>query len=155
MKYRSPGMSQIIIATFAFLWLTSPAFAQYGPPSAAEIAAMKAAAAKPTPHMPDGHPDLTGIWFSPTTARITGPGVLKKEGNSIVINQTNPGTQVAKPLDPANPGTPPYKAGLLSKVFELNQKQSQVDPGWGCKPPGIPRLGSPHQIVQTPGQVVF
>jgi len=150
---RSVGI--VLLTACVSLCLSNMAFAQYGPPSPAQIAAMKAAAAKPTPHAPDGHPDITGIWFSQTTGRIQGPGALKTDGKSIVINQSNPGTVTPKPLQADDPKRPPYKAELLSKVFDLNVRQTETDPGWGCKNPGIPRLGPPHQVVQTPKQVVF
>ena len=137
------------------LWLAIPAPAQYGPPSAAQVAAMKAAAAKPTPKTADGHPDLNGIWFSHATGRIGGPGAVQKEGGSIVIVQNNPGTQTPKRLSLDDPRTPPYKPEMLDKIYALDVNQVNTDPAWGCKNPGIPRLGSPHQIIQTPGQVVF
>lgn len=157
MDHRRFSRATLLIAAAASMLLLVPlvASAQYGPPSAAELAALKAAAAKPTPHTSDGHPDLNGIWFSPLTGRITGPGATKVDGNSLVINQNNPGTQTPKPLQAEDPNRPPYKTELLAKIFDLDVHQVERDPAWGCKNPGIPRLGSPHQIIQTPGQVVF
>ena len=38
---------------------------------------------------------------------------------------------------------------------ELSDKQGVLDPAFYCKPQGVPRMGPPSQIVQTPGQVVF
>ena len=55
----------------------------------------------------------------------------------------------------AAPNKPPYKPELLGKVKELSDKQSKLDPAFYCRPEGVPRMGPPNQIVQTPGQVVF
>jgi len=40
-------------------------------------------------------------------------------------------------------------------VKEFSDKQGVLDPAFYCKPQGVPRMGAPTQIVQTPGQVVF
>ena len=149
------GFCHSVVLAAMPIWFCVSALAQFGPPSPAEVAAMKAAAAKPTPKTADGHPDLNGIWFSPTTGRITGPGVLTKDGASIIINQSGPGTQIPKQLKADDPNTPPYKPGLLAKIYDLDVHQVEKDPAWGCKNPGIPRLGAPHQVIQTPGQLVF
>jgi len=55
----------------------------------------------------------------------------------------------------AAPNKPEYKPELLAKVKELSDKQGVLDPAFYCKPRGVPRIGTPAQIVQTPGQVVF
>jgi hypothetical protein len=50
---------------------------------------------------------------------------------------------------------PPYKPELAAKLKEASDLQSKLDPAFYCKPEGVPRMGAPSQIVQTPGQVVF
>ena len=50
---------------------------------------------------------------------------------------------------------PEYKPELLEKVKYLSDRQDILDPAFYCKPQGVPRMGPPSQIVQTPGQVVF
>ena len=55
----------------------------------------------------------------------------------------------------ANVNKPEYKPEWLAKVKELSAKQGVLDPAFYCKPQGVPRMGPPSQIVQTPGQVVF
>ena len=37
----------------------------------------------------------------------------------------------------------------------LDRLESKLDPATHCQPPGVPRMGAPHQIVQGPGIVVF
>ena len=112
-------------------------------------AAASAAAAKPTPRTPDGHPDLSGMWYR----RVAGP-VTKRVGKSIV--------RVTGAPDPEggartgyNPGTPKYKPQFLARVKGLKDDQINVDPSFHCGPPGVPRIGPPQRIVQTPREIAI
>lgn len=114
------------------------------------------------PRAADGHPDLTGIWIGGNRA----PTALKPDG-SIQVYLRVPGLDpdsptVFKGLDSltvearaAAPNKPPYKPELQSKVKELSDLQSRLDPAFFCRPPGVPRMGPPNQIIHTPGLVVF
>ena len=51
-------------------------------------------------------------------------------------------------------GTPTYKPEFLARVQELDENQVFQDPAFTCWPPGIPRIGPPQRIVQTPREVV-
>jgi hypothetical protein len=44
---------------------------------------------------------------------------------------------------------------LLAKVKYLDENTNEFDGVLHCQPAGVPRIGPPQQIVQTPGQVVF
>jgi hypothetical protein len=82
--------------------------------------------------------------------------VVQRVGNSIILNPKAP----RDPNAPAsaiayNPGTPKYKPELLAKVKELNENQVTADPSLGCGPPGVPRIGPPQRIVQTPREIVI
>jgi hypothetical protein len=55
----------------------------------------------------------------------------------------------------AAPNKPEYKPELQAKVKELSDLQSKLDPAFYCRPPGVPRVGPPNQIVQSPGLVVL
>jgi hypothetical protein len=105
-------------------------------------AATTAAAAKPTPRMADGHPDLTGMWYR----RLAGP-VTQRVGKSLVIVRNAPRVEGAG--NNYNPGTPKYKPQFLAKVKELKDDQINVDPAFSCGPPGVPRIGPPQRIVQN------
>ena len=48
-----------------------------------------------------------------------------------------------------------YKPQFLAKVKELQDDQINVDPAFQCGPPGVPRLGPPQRIVQTPREIVM
>src|SRR5205807_10019446 len=91
--------------------------------SAAE-AAIKAAAAKPTPRSADGHPDLNGSWGAPALPI----GAHKdSEGNFYIDAPADKGGTAPK-LDATlseqlqhvvDPNPPPYKPELLAKVKQL------------------------------------
>ena len=119
--------------------------------------ALKEAETKPTPRAADGHPDLTGYWQAPE-ATVSDHQI---DGVTYVFAiPTKPGAPPAAggpaatggPREP-NPG--PYKAELEAKVRELTAHQVDEDPAFHCKPLGVPRAGTPTQIVQTPKLMVF
>src|SRR5580692_12183816 len=128
----------------------------YGPPAtsyAIEASRYPDAASKPTPHMADGHPDLTGVWHHYFN------GLVAKVGdNSFALNfgQTIPKGTAAAPAPQAKPHpNPEYKAQFVAKVKGLDANQVKEDHTLHCMPPGVPRIGPPQQVVQTPKQVVF
>jgi hypothetical protein len=124
-------------------------------------ALVAAQSAPATPRTADGKVDLSGVWG------VTAPPPAVKPGESVrwllPLKGVNPeGGDVFKGLDrwqvegrAAAPNKPEYKAELLAKVKDLSDKQGVLDPAFYCKPQGVPRMGPPSQIVQTPGQVVF
>ncbi len=105
--------------------------------------------------------DLNGIWGATPLAPAAKPGQSVRW--LLPLKGVDPeGTDVFKGLDriqvnnrAAAPNKPQYKPELVAKVKELSDKQGVLDPAFYCKPQGVPRMGPPSQIVQTPGQVVF
>src|SRR5262245_34103826 len=120
-----------------------------------------AAAGKPTPRAADRHPDLTGVCGGAAeTVKALTPG----ESTRILFPvRTGPDDKrifdemdrAAKERQAAEPNKPPYKAELMEKVQLLSDKRQFNDPSFYCKPLGLPRMGPPSQIVQTPGLVVL
>jgi hypothetical protein len=132
------------------------------------------AAAKPTPHLANGHPDLNGIW-NPWVGHVIrndaqsrdGLGETEKNGSVIVLYDQNralvarskgtgaiastPGQPPRRP--PAS--VPPYKPELVAKVKDLEDHQNRTDPSFKCLAPGVPRIGPPHEIIQSDKKVVF
>jgi hypothetical protein len=119
----------------------------------------RSAAKSAIPRMPDGKPDLNGVWQGGSTQR----------GN---WQETNTGTGVGgSGRDPSAPALPssndrpagregaPYQPWAAQKVLEAFNRRGIDDPTARCLPAGIPRtimLGLfPQQIVQTPTQVVM
>ena len=120
----------------------------------------------PTPRMADGRPDLNGIWG--TGGGGQGQSNAVQKGNTLIVlfplEGADPfeGKDLFAALDQrgvarkaAAPNKPPYKPELAAKLKEASDLQSRLDPAFYCKPEGVPRMGAPSQIVQTPGQVVL
>jgi hypothetical protein len=126
--------------------MSAPAQTNY----AAEAAKNPGAASKPTPRMTDGHPDLNGVWH-----HFFGIGTIEKVGDSFVIGGAFSTKSGALYNGPLNDPRPEYKPEFAAKLKSLNDNQVREDPALHCQPPGVPRLGPPHQIVQTPTQAIF
>jgi hypothetical protein len=103
------------------------------------------AVSKPTPHMANGHPDLNGVWHHYYNGAREGV----KDGNSVKVVAKSP----RRPVPP--PTKPQYKPELVARMEDLKIHQAKVDPTFACRPPGVPRLGPPNQIAQTPAELVF
>jgi hypothetical protein len=119
----------------------------------AQRATGASAAAAATPRMPDGHPDLNGYWYrrrSPTPAP-------QRIGKSVILDPTarNPNAPASGNDPSLLPGEPKYKPEFLAKVKALDENQVYDDPAFTCGPPGLPRIGPPQRIVQTPREVVL
>lgn len=152
------GVSLTTGALFAAASLVSmPVFAQFDgpPPSPAASAAAKAA---PTPRTPDGHPDLTGFWGTPV---VPGSGETKVSADGKTIElETRKGYNAQRNAPngrgQAAANIPEYKPELLAKVKALHDDASDQDPsGYTCMPAGVPRMGPPTEIFQSPDAVAF
>jgi hypothetical protein len=126
--------------------VSAPAQTNY----AAEAAKNPGAASKPTPRMTDGHPDLNGVWH-----HFFGIGTIQKVGESFVVGGAFSPQSAKLYNTPLGDAKPEYKPEFAAKVKSLNDNQVKEDPSLHCMPPGVPRLGPPHQIVHTPKQAVF
>ena len=150
-----------VVTVLALALFASTAVAQRGRGGGAGDNANAAAAAKPTPRAADGHPDLTGVWGGAAdTVKALEPG----ESTRILFPvRTGPDDKrifdemdrAAKERQAAEPNKPPYKPELMEKVQLLSDKRQFNDPSFYCKPLGVPRMGPPGQVVQTPGLVVL
>lgn len=157
-------LSFSLAATAACLLLQSaplPTSAQAAA-TADEAGAFKAAMEKPTPRTPDGHPNLTGYWEVPPTddrgRYVDATGVIYLHKLSV------PGSGDATTIKPVPaiprpaPNLPSYKPDFVAKVKELAahaEDRDSKDPSFYCKPLGVPRIGHPRQIVQTPDLIIF
>jgi hypothetical protein len=109
-----------------------------------------------TPRAADGHPDLTGVWNGLTAS---GPHVKSddpleanlpsRDGNLVNFERDS------ALLRRADPNKPIYKPEFWAKVQKLDQEGNSEDPSYGCMPGGVPRIGPPAKIVQTPREMVF
>jgi hypothetical protein len=128
---------------------------QYGPPAtsyAVEAARYPDAATKPTPKL-DGHPDLNGVWhhfFGGLVGQVGNNSYALDFGRSVPKGGASTAALTQKP-DP----DPQYKPEFMAKVKFLNENQVKEDRTLHCMSPGVPRIGVPQQIVQTPKSMVF
>ena len=148
-----------MIAVAAAVWcliLTAAAQQQGGGDRAAK---MREEAGKPTPRSADGHPDLSGNWSDPPNAPLE--VVRSADGKTLtVLDRDAPEIDArAQPNFKAraadNSRRPPYKPQFVAKQRELMYTASRIDPGIHCYPKGVPRLGAPTEIAQTPTTVYF
>ena len=102
------------------------------------------------------HPDLSGVW---SYAIDLPPVAIKKAVNGkVAIQNVNHGATVATTaVRGALPSTPEpsYKPELRAKVKDLFDHESKTDQVFYCGKPGIPRIGPPRKIVQTPSEIIF
>ena len=50
---------------------------------------------------------------------------------------------------------PMYKPEFWEKVQQLDREGTPEDPAFHCKPAGVPRMGPPNKIVQTPTEFIL
>ncbi len=82
----------------------------------------------PTPRLPDGHPDLSGVW--------RGGGPIEDLAQGLAPGESIPLLPAAKAL--------------------MDKRQAKDDPEANCLPTGIPRIAPyPWRIVQTPTHIFF
>lgn len=108
--------------------------------------------------MANGKPDLSGTWtfrLAPTPVKdprgvCAGPACGRDAG-------IDPGAPAPAGAASAGPRVqfPNYKPELKEKIAMYNKEQVKYDPALRCGNPGIPRVGTPDKIIQTPDQVVF
>jgi hypothetical protein len=158
---RRIGTTTIIAATAAAaLWLMS---------ADATMQQQRAGTGQnaPTPHTADGKVDLSGVWIA--GAGGGGGGDLKpdEQGNLTVLSRGRPchPGQECKPAinferdsgvrQRMSPNLPVYKAEHWEKVQDLDVNGNYKDPEIKCYPAGLPRVGAPNKIVQTPNEIIF
>jgi hypothetical protein len=104
----------------------------------------------------DGHPDLNGMWNGTT---MNGPHIKSDDPlvtnlparDGTLVNFERDGTLIRR----ANPNKPLYKPEFWEKVQKLDQTENESDPSFGCMPAGVPRIGPPAKVVQTPKEIIL
>jgi hypothetical protein len=115
-------------------------------PLAAILWALPAIAAE-AQRAADGRPDLSGTWDN-------GSGIdfvqAVQIGDSICLRGCDSGPRPTQSGD-----RPTYKPEYVAKVADLNERQIDEDGVLRCFNPGLPRIGPPDKIVQTPSEIIF
>ena len=129
--------------------------------------ALQAAAAKPTPRTAEGKPLLTGNWTAPGAGGNAGPAApanpkVSGDGKTLTLQlNTSPAAmeyasktnlvrrwEADKDLRPVY--KPEYEAKARRNFFERGDLD---DPSYQCGNPGVPRIGTPSEIVHGPNAV--
>jgi hypothetical protein len=105
----------------------------------------------------DGHPDLSGLWAY--AVDLPSGGIKRQIDGKVVIKQADLSNRRAPKgeVKGALPFTaaPVYKPEFQAKVKDLIDHESRTDPVFYCGRPGVPRIGPPRKIVQTPNEIIF
>jgi hypothetical protein len=135
---RIPGNRSIVAALVLFV-VSAPTHAQWWenvPPADIPRTADGAPdLAAPAPRLPDGRPNLSGIW--------------EPERNKYLRN-------IAADLDADDVPFQPWAKALAEA--RADGSHSREDPDANCLPQGVPRIGAapaPWKIVQTPELIVI
>ena len=134
-----------------------------------------------TPRAADGHPDLNGRWGGGAGGGIgTGPVQgLDKDGKRVTFESLEEAkakatkifarNYVARHGNPTwaerdqgmndryrdNMNPPLYKPEFWDRVQDLDMHGNYLDTAFLCAPVGLPRIGAPIRIIQTPTEVVL
>ena len=176
--------SRVFAATLGvsavFLLASSSATAQVAASDATNPPWKAEAERLQTPRTSDGKPNLSGLWERANNRFIEllggrgdyaalGGGLASDEirdtkgnvkaswggrGNDgaggFINYQRDSGTLLR-----AEPNMPVYKPEHWDRVQWLDENGNQEDPELGCQPLGVPRMGPPDRIVQTPKELLF
>lgn len=121
-----------------------------------------------TPRMPNGKPDLSGVWAAGGGGGGGRPVLEDDRGNvtdifpsrrcapnqvkcSEYTNQSEDGEFTAR----LTANRPIYKPEDWDKVQQLDMWTNKYDPLFVCQPLGLPRAGAPNRILQTANDVVL
>jgi len=161
------GIAAAAAAAMSFVSLHA---AQYGGAPAAPAARGAAPQEQnvPTPRTRDGHPDLSGMWGGGGGGGAAKPD---EKGNLTVLQRGRPCSPAQFDAGNCAPGInferdsgvsqrmgpeiPMYKPEFWDRMQYLDRNGTQEDPEFHCKPSGVPRMGPPAKIVQTPTEVIL
>lgn len=161
MKQRLFGCSLLAVVAVGTLYLT-PEYVTAQAPATASATKVDPAS-KPTPHLPDGKPDLNGTYYHDGGVSFIRPTRLP-DGSVCFFGCPPPkgsaprareGQGGGPPIPPPPASFPKYKPEFLAKVKDLSDRQVQMDTMLRCQPPGVPRIGPPSKIVHTAREAVF
>jgi hypothetical protein len=139
--------ARITAAAVAALLVAAPAGAQWAKTPDRAIPRTTSGEADlmaPAPRMPDGKPDLSGVWMP--DAEPLPPGVQAVEGDQPFPRHM---INIAADLEPEDVPLQPWAAELLRQRLD---SAGTTSPMAYCKPTGVPWINAiplPYKIVQT------
>lgn len=155
---RIASLGVVIVATLLVVPVLGSGQQPSGPGNAAPAAPVA------TPRTADGHPELSGLWTGPAGGGGGGGAAIN---DSLGANGFAP-TVLASRNDRVenffrdmaltnrmSTNRPLYKPQYWETVRKLDANSNEDDPALNCLPAGVPRMGPPQQIIQTPTQLIF
>jgi hypothetical protein len=149
-----------VLSVVALTWLQVHPAAQGG--------GGNAGANVPTPRTADGKVDFSGMWGGGGGGGGGDGDAVDQKGNVTVLTRGRPCAPGQTECAPGvnferdsgirqrmNANKPWYKPEYWEKVQYLDLHGNTEDPGFGCYPLGVPRMGFPAKIVQTPTELIF
>src|SRR4051812_18358921 len=104
--------------------------------------------------LPNGHPDLTGLWTIGGPADGLGSGAAEilfaGRGSNFRGFDTDGGLYRQSTVDSGDvnaPNFPIYKPEYWDTITDLEYEGNFKDPQQFCLPQGVPRLGAPSQVI--------
>jgi len=130
-----------------------------------EGGAKPAAAARPwTPaHLPDGQPDVQGIWAATRAGSTSLTNPISGEADLERAAKGSTPSVPSRIIDPPD-GLVPYQPWAAAKMkqqeafYDRPTKPEHIDPQHRCMLSGVPRLYTivpAFKIIQPPGSIVF
>jgi len=131
---------------------------------------LKQAVSVPTPRTSDGHPDLTGLWNGLPENQLANAGIdagtdsTRDLFSGAVIATFPPASRVGNVSDRERANTllrrmgsnkPVYKPEYWARVQDFDANSNEDDPAYHCMAAGVPRMGAPLQISQSPTMLIF
>jgi hypothetical protein len=135
------------------------------PPEAqAELQArIEQAASQPTPRNADKRPDLTGFWNlagpefrMPAAPKSDNPDEIRVFGGNERLEDGNARMRASVAARRADTSLrPKYKPEYAARAMTNFDAGDKADPTFGCRLPGVQRLGIPREIFHNPNAVAL
>jgi len=175
MTYFGYGKFLALAATLCFL--PAAVVAQELPRVSNTTSNARPPASGTTPRTPDGHPDLSGVWNGFADNLLGVPNQMHNVGIEVKDNSARDvfsgaqiavfprnstrnlnneeGERAATLLRRLGSNRPVYKPQYWDMVKDLDHNANEEDPSNNCMPAGVPRVGPPSYISQTPTHLMF